>query len=128
MPEQEVELAKAREALGAGRLKRAIRHAWRAGVAAARRADAEALEEVIDLASAVRDAAEGRLRKDADEVATFCTASLANARAGIRPQSPLAALFSRPLPAATKTCPDCAERVKDAAKVCRFCGYRFDAH
>ena len=25
-----------------------------------------------------------------------------------------------------KTCPDCAEEVKEAARVCRFCGYRFD--
>lgn len=27
---------------------------------------------------------------------------------------------------ATKTCPDCAERVKYLAHVCRYCGYRFD--
>lgn len=27
---------------------------------------------------------------------------------------------------AAKTCPDCAEQVQVAAKVCRFCGYRFD--
>ena len=26
----------------------------------------------------------------------------------------------------TKVCPDCAERVKAAARVCRYCGYRFD--
>ena len=26
----------------------------------------------------------------------------------------------------TKPCPECAERVQADAKVCRFCGYRFD--
>ena len=31
------------------------------------------------------------------------------------------------MPDGLKTCPDCAEEVKAAANVCRFCGYRFDA-
>jgi hypothetical protein len=29
-------------------------------------------------------------------------------------------------PDATKACPDCAEIILGAARVCRFCGYRFD--
>ncbi len=35
--------------------------------------------------------------------------------------------LSRPRPPATKTCPRCAEEVKDAAAVCRFCTYEFPA-
>lgn len=27
----------------------------------------------------------------------------------------------------SKGCPECSERVKEAANVCRFCGYRFDS-
>ena len=31
-----------------------------------------------------------------------------------------------PLPPDSMTCPRCAETIKAAAKVCRFCGHRFD--
>ena len=33
-----------------------------------------------------------------------------------------------PLPSDSMTCPRCAETIKAAAQVCRFCGHRFDDH
>jgi tRNA(Ile2) C34 agmatinyltransferase TiaS len=43
--------------------------------------------------------------------------------------SPLAILVLLALPALnTKVCPRCAETVKSAAKVCRFCGYEFPSN
>jgi hypothetical protein len=33
---------------------------------------------------------------------------------------------SLPQPQSGKTCPDCAETVQPAARVCRFCGHRFE--
>src|SRR4051794_21559959 len=35
-------------------------------------------------------------------------------------------LAAHPEAAHVKRCPDCAEEVQAAAKVCRFCSYRFD--
>jgi hypothetical protein len=127
MNDTTVELAKGQEALEQGNLKRAVRCAWKAGVAAARNADVEGLEAVIELAGATQALTEGRLKNDAHDLAVFCTASLSHARAGIRPVSPLAALLPRRLEPLTKNCPECAETVKEAARVCRFCGYRFDS-
>ena len=33
-----------------------------------------------------------------------------------------------PLPSDSMACPRCAETIKSTAKVCRFCGHRFDDH
>jgi hypothetical protein len=124
--EQAFELAKAREALDRGKPRRAVRRLWKAGIAASQNADVEGLETVIELAGATGDRAGDHVKAEAQQLVTYCTASLTNARAGIRPPSLLAGLLRRRLEPATKPCPDCAERVNEAARVCRFCGYGFD--
>lgn len=45
---------------------------------------------------------------------------------GEAPTKPRRDVFASPDPALTKTCPDCAESVLEAAHVCKHCGYRFD--
>jgi uncharacterized protein UPF0547 len=117
-------LEQAREALAGGNLKRALKHAWEAGLPASSRNDAATLQEVIELGAEIRDHASGREAVEAAKLVTFCTEALEHPRlrrgvwAGFRTESPLRE--------DTKTCPDCAETIKAAAKVCRFCGYRFE--
>jgi len=51
------------------------------------------------------------------------TAMVASRAAAPRPAAPPAPTVS---PAETKRCPDCAEEVLAAARVCKHCRYRFD--
>ncbi len=43
----------------------------------------------------------------------------------VKPDGTLTVTFVRSVAEPEKTCPKCAERVKAAASVCRFCGYTF---
>jgi hypothetical protein len=59
-------------------------------------------------------------------LAVYCDTALNQVQSGVRERSPLMRLLSRqPADIAMKICPDCAESVQPAARVCRFCGYEF---
>ena len=100
---------------------------WTAAFAANAAADEAALAAVASLAAAISERAGGRPGREADTIGRYCRHCLE-----LGPESPrkgvLDMLFTRrgqgARPEPTKRCPDCAETIKVAAKVCRFCGYR----
>ena len=116
---------RAREAYERGDLKRALRLGWHAGTAAAAQPEQSELRMVEDLARLVVEQSQGSLRDEARSLATYCAAARSNPkqRFGLwtlsRTESGNAPFGE------VKTCPDCAEEVKAAARVCRFCGYRW---
>jgi ribosomal protein L40E len=120
-----VKLTNAHLELERGHLKHALRLAWQEGLEAADRADASRLEQTETVANAIAERGTGRLQDDARMLATYC----ASARTNPGGRGTLWSALLRPsssLRNDTKECPDCGERVNPAARVCRFCGYRFD--
>ena len=116
---------RARDAYERGDLKRALRLGWDAGTTAAAQPEQSELRMVEDLARLVGEQSEGSLRDEARSLATYCAAARSNPKQRLslwtlsRTRSGNAPLGE------VKVCPDCAEEVKAAARVCRFCGYRW---
>ena len=120
-------LERAHEALERGDLRDAIKQGWPAAIAAARSRSASELAAVRALGVAVRDRSDGRDHDDARGLAVYCDTALNQIESGIRERSPLMRMLSRqPKDVAMKVCPDCAESVQPAARICRFCGHEFE--
>jgi hypothetical protein len=119
-------LERAREALAQGDPSAAVRYGWAAAIAGARGRKAEDLAGTRALAVELRDGGEGRVQEDARGLAIYCDSALNQIESGVRERSPLMRMLSRePRTDPLKVCPDCAESVQAAARVCRFCGYEF---
>jgi len=133
--DSELFLERSRKALDHGKLDASLRLTWRAAVFAVRDRDGPTLERVVEMATTLRERADARLEKDADGLLTYSTVCLEDVRNGVHHLSPVARLLRFPGSESAdrqpgrrlKTCPDCAESVLSAARVCRYCGFRFDA-
>jgi uncharacterized protein UPF0547 len=125
--ELEAKLAAARQALEGGKPRQAVRYAWTGGQIAARTSDVRGLEAAIEVAKEIRERTDGRDREDAEMLERYCSHCLVDAEAGVRRSaSPFARFLRTGQTRPVKRCPDCAEMIQAAAKVCRFCGYRFE--
>ena len=87
----ERELADARDAIAAGAFDRARDAAWRAAASAAQIGDTAALEEVVEIVSALK----ASKVDDVEQLQTYAEACLEDAKAGTRPPSMWERLLSR---------------------------------
>lgn len=114
-----------RRLLAEGRDRKALDGAWEAAQAALRDGDEQAMAAVRDLAQEIAGQSSGRAERQARQLASYCSACLEGAGGGVRLDSLFARLFG--VGRRTKRCPDCAEKIDARARLCRFCGYRYDA-
>jgi hypothetical protein len=120
------DLLRARSALERGDHRGALRKGWAVAQNAVPLGDKESLRELVDFARELEAQSDGRIRADASTLATYSARSLDDLRAGVPRNTTVSLLLGGLDSTRAKSCPDCAERVQGAAKVCRYCGYRFE--
>jgi hypothetical protein len=117
---------RARALLAAGKGKRALQEAWDAAQAALRRGDQDGVEVMRDIAREIAAQTSGATAARATQLAAYCQHCLDGVGGGIRAQSILQRLFGGRRKSTIKRCPDCAEEIQADARVCRFCGFRYE--
>ena len=120
------DLRRAREALERGDHQDALRKAWAVAQHAVPAGDEKSLRLLTELARELEEQSEGRVRAEAATLASYSAHCLDDLRAGVPRNPTLSLLFGRLGSMRVKSCPDCAERVRSTARVCRYCGYRFE--
>ena len=118
-------VVRARTLLANGRFRGAVKEAWKAASIAVRTDDERGYPVVRELARDIGERASGRAQRNAVVLGSYLSHCQEASTAGIRQGSLLARLFGARLAQKTKTCPECAETVKAAARICRFCDHRF---
>jgi hypothetical protein len=118
-------VVRARALLARGRSRSAVKVAWKAAGVAVRADDERGYSVVSGLAREIGERASGRTQRHAVVLGSYLSHCHDASAAGLREGSLLERLFARRNEQKTKTCPDCAEPVKAAARVCRFCGHPF---
>jgi len=103
-----------------------VKEAWKAANFAVLTDDERGYSVVRDLAGEIEARASGRTQRNAVVLGSYISHCQDTSAAGTRPASLFARLFGARPAQKTKTCPECAETVKAAARVCRFCDHRFD--
>jgi hypothetical protein len=119
------EVRKATDYLAHGHPRRALSAAWRAVDTSLREGDAEALRAVIAICEELHEHPNKRVASDARQLSSYCQHTLDGAGGGVQSHAIIARISRMRQP--KRVCPDCAERVLQRARVCKFCGFRFES-